>query len=757
LRHGPEPIALGFTHDGKILGSVSNTSDGIRLWDPTSGKELARLNNPVQFAAFGRDGTVVFIDDGRCKHWQPLTGTIRELPEKTLPENAQCLAVNPNVRTFAVGSPQKITLIELDTGKHVKELRYPGDQAITRLIYSADGRWLAGAGQTTGVFLWDTRTFKRVRTYRSEHNYPEFTFSLDGTRIAIAGDKLRVYPIDSEEITDEYKPPEGEYLHPKFSTDGKWVFAVSQSGEVIQVNAETGEAMEPVAAPEGNVHAPMALSPDAAFAAAIDGSGGIKIWDPKTGKGPEAERLPSLLQPGFSADGKTVWTLTVEGRLHSFDAATGKPGKIIDLPIDENTGANWDPVSRRATTVVGGEEYELQVIDVDTTKVVGKLGVPATSGLPAPAFCETDRNRVALFLQGSVSICNVTTGKTLRTVTFGKAEESPPSRGAISPDGRLIAVAAPAGPLTVWEVTSGKKRFEFNSLTGSVGASFSSNGRFLVGWDAVGNVVAFDLRFGTLARRFQMDGPAGEGISVEFSPDAKRIAIGGNDGRIAVWDIATGDPIVTFDRHDGFVTGLAWSRDGNRLASAATDGTVLVWDVPAKAGGTPEAVVAGFDEAFRLLGSAEPVNAQRGMEFLYRSPGETPKQCGERIAVPAAAVPGQIAKLIKNLDNEEFSVRSAAVKELDAIGGEAGAQLRTEIEKSSSAEVRKLAGEVLTRIETNAPKTDDLRALRAIEVLEGLASPEARAVLTKWAGGPVGHRLTTEANAALTRLKAPGK
>jgi WD40 repeat protein len=305
-------------------------------------------------------------------------------------------------------------------------------------------------------------------------------------------------------------------------------------------------------------------------------------------------------------------------------------------------------------------------------------------------------------------------------------------------------------------VTSGKKRFEFNALPGVVGASFSSNGRYLVGWDGVGTVAVFDLRFGTLARRFQMEGPGGDGISVEFSPDGKRLAIGGQDGRIAVWDVATGDPVVTFDRHDGFVTGLAWSRDGNRLASSATDGTVLVWEVPAKAGGTPEAVVAGFEEAFRLLGATDPASAQRGMELLYRSPAETPKQCSDRIAVPAAAVMGRIDKLIANLDDEEFSVRSAAVKELDAIGGEASSYLRTAIEKSPSAEVRKLAGEVLTRIETSPPKADDLRALRAIEVLESLATTEAKAVLTKWASGPNGHRLTAEANAALTRLKAHG-
>jgi hypothetical protein len=289
-----------------------------------------------------------------------------------------------------------------------------------------------------------------------------------------------------------------------------------------------------------------------------------------------------------------------------------------------------------------------------------------------------------------------------------------------------------------------------------VGAAFSADGRYVAGWDAAGKVAVFDVRFGTLTRRLEADREEG-GISVAFSPDAKRLAVGGQDGRITIWELATGDPVITFDRHDGFVTGLVWSRDGTRLASSATDGTVLVWEVPEKSSPrVDDTAVAGYDEAFRLLGSPEPVNAQRGIEHLYKNAADTPKQCLNRIPIPALAAPGRIAKLIVELDDEDFQVRAAAVKELTAIGGETVPHLRKTVEKTTSAEVRKLALDLLTRIETGTPKPDDLRALRALEVLESLATPEAKAVLTKWATGPVGHRLTTEATAALTRLKQRG-
>jgi WD40 repeat protein len=761
LRHGPEPLGLGFSPNGKVLGSISTTDDGVRLWDPISGKELARLNNPVMFAAFARDGSVLVVDESRCKHWIPAGNTVRALPEKTLPEGVQCIAVNPDIRSFAVGSPQKVTLIDLQTGKHIRELKCAPDQIISRLVFSPDGRWLAGSGQkngngSAGVALWDLRTFKRVRTYRVDFDFPEYCFSPDSTRIAIAGQHLLVYPTDSEEVIEGYKALEGQFMCPRFSTDGKSVFGMSPEGSVVQIDAATGTAKSPLAPPEMNLRPPLALAQDATFAAAIDQSGGIRIWDPKTGKGPEAERLPALSGPGYSADGKTIWCLAIDNKLHGFEAATGKPIKVTELPADEDVPMYWDPVTRRAISLNGGEELEFQIIDVDTAKQVQKFSLPATGGFPFIAFCPSDRNRLALFGQGSVSVVNASTGKTIRTFSLGKSDELPMSRGAISPDGRLVAVTSLG--LTVWEVATGKKRFEFDGLPAAEGAAFSADGRLLAGWEASGNVIVFDMRLGSVIRRFQASGPDGGGMSVAFSPDTKRLAIGERDGSIAVWELSTGEAVAVFERHDGFVNGLAWSPDGKQLASAAQDGTALVWDVPAKPVGklSDAAAVGGFDEAFRLLGAADPANAQRGMEYLYRRPAEVVKQCGDRISPPIAAPAGRIAKLITDLDDEDFPVRQAAVKELEAIGGEAVSQLRVVAEKSANPEARKLAGDVIIRIDGMPSKPDDLRTLRAIEVLENIASADARSLLTKWASGPAGHRVTIEAAAAVARQKTRG-
>jgi WD40 repeat protein len=757
LRHGPEPIGLGFSPDGKVLGSISTTDDGIRLWEPDTGKEVHRLNTPVTLAAFARDGSILVVDENRCKQWIPAGNIIRDLPENALPENVQSLAVHPDCRSFVVGVPQKVVQIDLRTGKPMREFRCAIEQFPTRLVFSPDGRWLAGSGQKSGVWLWDLKTGKRVRTYRSEFDFPEYGFSADGSRIVIAGEQLRVYPTDSEEVADEYKPPEGVFLAPRFSADGKWVYAISNDGDVIQVNAATGEAKDPWETPDMALRAPMAISPDGALAAAVDQTGGIRIWDPRTGKGPEAERLPLLEGPGFSADGKTVWCLAADSKIHGFDAGTGKPGKVIDLPVDESTPVFWDPTTRRAVALIGGDQFELQVIDVDAAKVVGKFTVPQMGGVPLVAFCPTDRNRAAVFGQGSVVVVNLATGKPIRSFNLGKMEETPPSHGAISPDGRLVAIATPGRALSVWEASTGKKRFELDSFQNPEGAAFSADGRLLAVWNTAGNVAVFDVRLGSVVRRVESASPDPSNNTVAFSLDGKRLAVGERDGSVTVWDIASGDPLVTLDRHDGFVTGLAFSRDGKRLASTAQDGTVLVWEIPDKAPpAAPGLTVGGFDEAFRLLGSSDASNAQRGMEYLYRRPAEAVKQCAERITQKAGTPVERITKLIGDLASEDFPVRQAALKTLEAVGGEAAAELRQAAEKSGSPEVRKLAGEALTKIEASAPSADDLRGLRAVEVLENIGTAEARALLTRWAAGPAGQRLTSEATAALARLKARG-
>lgn len=752
LRHGPEPMGLGFSPDGKMLGSIAPTEDGIRLWDPNTGKELYRLNSPANHAAFGRDGSIVVVEDTRCKVWIPAANSLRDLPEKTLAESVQALAVHPDCRSFAVGFQHKIVLIDLQTGKQLREFKCPNEQTPLRLAYSPDGRWLAGAGQKTGVWLWDIRTGKRVRTYRSEFDFPEFTFNGEGSQLAIAAEQFRIFSTDSEELIENYNPAELVLQNPRFSKDGMWIYGISAEGNCYRINSSSGEFQEFGEGPDENLHAPLAISPEGAYGAAVDSGGAIRVWDTKTGKEPEIDRLPILSDPGFSKDGKTICCITGEGRIHSFEAGTGKRIKVVDLPVQENSPLWLSPDGRRAIAGAGGEEFELQVFDVETKRIVHKIVLQINGIVPNIEFCASDPSRMAAFGSGVVEVINLNTGKLTRRITIGKSEDMQPVQGSISPDGRLVAVTT--RPLSIWEVATGKKRFEIPAIVNAGGVVFSPDGRYLAGWNTTGNIVVFDARLGTIVRRMQ-NAVTNEVIPpVTFSRDGKRLAAGDGDGGITVWDLTTGETIHNLDRHNGYVTGLAFSPDGTRLASTSQDGTVLVWEVAGQVvGKAADFAAVGLDEAFRLLTSTDAIQAQRGMEFLYRRPGEAIKLCGERIAIPTGTPAEKITKLIADLGSEDYRDRHAATKDLEAIGAEAFESLNNVAEKSTNPEVRKLAGEIIKRLEASALKGDELRSFRAVELLENIGTPDARALLVKWAAGPKGHRMTNEAFTALTRMK----
>lgn len=79
----------------------------------------------------------------------------------------------------------------------------------------------------------------------------------------------------------------------------------------------------------------------------------------------------------------------------------------------------------------------------------------------------------------------------------------------------------------------------------------------------------------TLLTSEHLGGPVRD---VAWSPDGTRLASGGNDKMVRIWEAATGKPLLTLRGHTDAVTAVAWSPDGRWVASASWDKTVQVWE-----------------------------------------------------------------------------------------------------------------------------------------------------------------------------------
>ena len=64
--------------------------------------------------------------------------------------------------------------------------------------------------------------------------------------------------------------------------------------------------------------------------------------------------------------------------------------------------------------------------------------------------------------------------------------------------------------------------------------------------------------------------------AIAFSPAGKRIASGGRDGIVRLWDASSGREMLRLRDHGGPVNAVAFSPDGCRLVAAGAKG-VTVW------------------------------------------------------------------------------------------------------------------------------------------------------------------------------------
>jgi WD40 repeat protein len=155
--------------------------------------------------------------------------------------------------------------------------------------------------------------------------------------------------------------------------------------------------------------------------------------------------------------------------------------------------------------------------------------------------------------------------------------------GALSPDGRALALGSGDGRVRLLDVRSGDVRaFARGHGAGVLDLAFTPDGRTLVSSDFEGGVIVWDVARGVM--REELASHRGPVWALAVSPDGRTVYTAGNDGRLLLWDLANDRRLVrSFPLLREFEEvqtprGLAVNPDGETLALTTRAGTVELLD-----------------------------------------------------------------------------------------------------------------------------------------------------------------------------------
>jgi hypothetical protein len=313
---------------------------------------------------------------------------------------------------------------------------------------------------------------------------------------------------------------------------------------------------------------------------------------------------------------------------------------------------------------------------------------------------------------------------------------------AFAPDGRTLAIPEQGDAVLLWDVVSDQPIWELRQESALTAIAFSPDGKHLAVAAQDGTIRVWDYAAGRPGMILEAGLPRTDGttapeafpawhpgivFTLAYSPDGRTLATAGKDRLIHLWETATGKKRATLAGHTGAVYAVSFAADGKTLASAGQEGVVRLWDLTSKLTGSSAKDKLPFrvlEYAWRELRHEDAGRAFQASRFLTAVPEASLPFLRTRLA-PVTSISPRVVELIADLDRAQHATRHRAMLELEKLGEAAQPGLQQALAKKPTLELRRRVEQLLQRLETAPLTPERLGNIRALEILENLATPEA--------------------------------
>jgi WD40 repeat protein len=211
-------------------------------------------------------------------------------------------------------------------------------------------------------------------------------------------------------------------------------------------------------------------------------------------------------------------------------------------------------------------------------------------------------DQIGTLMLWDMSDTAATRGTTVRPVAMVAGISENVWSVQFSPDGKSVVTGDNAGKLRFWDVET--------LLKAGVPEDFDIE---ILSQEPMSQVQAHSNALETLV----------------FSPDGKRLATGGADGKILLWDAATvmnagATPLKELGSLQGVINEVVFSPDGKMIAAAGDGKSIVVWDAVSSQeifrfhGHTTEVNCLAFSPDSRMLASGENALTDGGSDTTLR-------------------------------------------------------------------------------------------------------------------------------------------